>query len=189
MKIEDDYPWLDKNGKPLLLKKLKKVVQNWSPETWSRYLESLETYQREYTPEDLDLYDELTHTRGLSEFFKSLPTPDYYLEKNLRAAINQLTENQKKVLLGLYYFKASQRQLAEELSVSKTAIYQTKERALTSLRRILTSPSTYICNFGHKNRHRDQIKTEITLSEGINNLIQQMKGGDALQTTLESQKQ
>lgn len=178
MSLNKEFPWLDQNGKPLSDQQLKKVSQEWNAKTWERYLKSLEGYRIESQITNESHFDERAEEIQISTLFQEHDEESEYnrLKKLLTDAINSLNENQKTIILGLFYFNTSQRQLAKELNISHVAVAKTRDRAIERLKVFLEKPTSIKRDNGNPVVTVTTGVTTLPLSEGIKNLIQKLGG-------------
>lgn len=147
MNIRKKMPWLDKTGKPLSEKDLRKVTSTWSLQTWEKYLKSLESYLKESYANNLDMFDKTASKIQISTLFNKRNEQEVCkrTQRLLTESINSLNDNQKTIILGLYYFNKTSRELASQMDSTHQSILKTKNRALINLKIYMNNPSLIKC--------------------------------------------
>ena len=121
------------------LSDLKKLSANWSPDQWEKYLSSIESRCKEVLINPRH-YDILAETKSISLVFKDLPLNDVKFKPNLtiRQAINKLSKNEKKVIIGLYWYDLTQEELAVKFGLSRQTINTNRTRALKKMKNFIS---------------------------------------------------
>ena len=158
-------PWLDKDGKPKSNEELKRISPSWSEATWESYWKSIESKQKEEAPFFWstgtweDYLSDLSKER--EEYFFENPkdwenfSNEAYVqllmsmdgtEKGLdrlrvlaKTCLNQLSQRESEVLKKIFFEKKSEKQIAEDLGVSRGSIKTFKSRGLNKIKRLMTS--------------------------------------------------
>ncbi|MFK7824491.1 MAG: sigma factor-like helix-turn-helix DNA-binding protein [Oligoflexales bacterium] len=130
----DRKPWLDADGNVYPNAKLMELKRNWSLSTWEEFLQAEVDVSRQeallHSPNHIE-----NCSRGFGEIVKEMDTEDHYprLQKQIRQYLKRLSKKEQQILDAIFWEGKSQRQLAKETKVSRTAITNTRDRALKKL--------------------------------------------------------
>ncbi len=127
-------PWLDENNEPLSIEALKLASENWSKEIWEEYLVTLEIgvegIQLSSSREFQDRCEDLT-----SSIFdlSSDHSPDELVEL-INNAKDKLSPTQRIVIEKYFNEGRSEREVAKELSISRSTVKLRKKDALKRIK-------------------------------------------------------
>ena len=133
------HPWLDKEGKPKCDEAMKKVSPFWSKGTWEGYLSTLDKKQEEYllnNPKALENFS----AQAYAQFLMSIDTTEKGLDRLkilAKTCLNQLSPRELEVLKKIFLKKKSQKQIANELGISRGSIKTLKSRGLKKIKRFM----------------------------------------------------
>ena len=122
------------------LKDLEKLSANWSPDQWERYLSTLETPCKEVLISPSH-YNKLSQTKNISTIFEGLPLLEkkrFKPKLSVKEVMNKLSRNERRVIVGLYWYDLTQDVLAEKFQVSKQSINKYKARALKKMKNFIS---------------------------------------------------
>jgi RNA polymerase sigma factor (sigma-70 family) len=129
---KDQASWLNPDGTPLALGRLKQRARKWSLETWNRYLALLDCeqgFKRESRLCLRTLEEELAgETYELDECTEG--PKDYSI---LHAAIQALTPLQRRVIESIYFAGQTVRETAEKMGIPRSTVQDLKSQALSAL--------------------------------------------------------
>ena len=129
--------WLDDKGQILCESKLKKVCRHWSPTQWEDYLSSTEGRQIETLLDNSSSIESLSqedHDKVLSAITNGVDVNLFpRLQETIAEALKQISKNQRQILHYLFWQDLSLKETAQILGVSKAAIQNARDRALTRI--------------------------------------------------------
>ena len=127
-------PWLDENGQPLPMDKLRTLSKEWSYETWENYLSSIETPRKEALLRNPRLVEELSEEEYKKTLPSSMPTETIsHLRTALEKILPCLPKKQRQVLECIFWENLSLSETAKKFGVTKGAIQNTKRRAFVNI--------------------------------------------------------
>ena len=134
-------PWLDSSGEIKSDSELKRVCQNWSSEQWEDYLSTIGGFQTEIILDEPKSIESLSQLKYDTEFQSMISSVEFKdlssLKKIIREILTQIPENQRKVLDFLFWQDLSVRGTAKRMKISRSAVQQTKDRALKSVAKMI----------------------------------------------------
>jgi RNA polymerase sigma factor (sigma-70 family) len=133
--MKKQKPWMDKNGKALSTRALKKVSRNWDQETWTAYLDSCENHafeENECNVSDLSMIDDL-RLEALAEYLPNSDQLSDELLDDVKEAIEQLPKRERFVMEEQIYLEKSQRSIASEINVSRRMVRNIRKKSLATL--------------------------------------------------------
>ena len=134
-------PWLNKDGTPKSDEDLKKNSPFWSKETWEAYLSTLEKEREEYLLSDPRIIENFS-AEAYARFLMSMDGTEKGLDQLrvlAQTCLNQLSQRESEVLKKIFFEKKSERQIAEELGVSRNSIKSFKYRGLNKIKQTMRS--------------------------------------------------
>ncbi len=172
--MNKEFPWLDEKGQALSDTDLKEAVKTWNPETWERYLKTIEINQKERQIHNEEYFDDRAEKIQISTLFQNIETDKEYIhfKEILDKSIQSLCPKQKTVITGLYFGNLSMRQLAKELKISHTAVSKIRNRAIENLKFFIEK--NYLSNKCKNGNQVETVSTQVSISplyEGIIKLI------------------
>ena len=140
IKTHPRFPWLDPRGFPLSDEDLKVVSSFWNNKTWERYLSSLDGSQTQSLIEPWR-YDQLAKEMEHSIFDDGTISDAQIELGKLFAALEELTEQQRKVIQMFYFDEKSEREISRALRIDKAAVHRHKTRALKKIKELIEEVS------------------------------------------------
>ncbi|HLE12954.1 MAG: hypothetical protein A2504_13015 [Bdellovibrionales bacterium RIFOXYD12_FULL_39_22] len=130
---KDQTPWLDHNGVPFNDDLLKVLSKYWSHETWSDYLQWLETPMRE-SQIGHHAFDSIAEQMEESAFITAaIREADQELKAEIAELLNQITIKQKTVLQMSYWHGLSEREIASKFGITRMSVRDIKKRAILKI--------------------------------------------------------
>ena len=140
--LEVEMLWLDARGFPLSDAKLKIVSSSWSAETWENYLKWYESplAESQIHPREIK---EISERQCESIFIQAQGVADSPLQRLVHSTTEELPPRQREVVELTYWHGLSERTIAFDLRISRSAVQKLKSKALkrisASLRRGLST--------------------------------------------------
>jgi DNA-binding CsgD family transcriptional regulator len=134
--IHPETPWLDVNGKTMPDEYLKMHSQGWSMETWVEYLKSLETPMRETLISD-HAFNQKLDQQSENFFERAQCLCPTALANKVSQAIERLSGRQSQILQMVFWQNLSEREVANQLGISRPSVQVMKKRAIKRLESIL----------------------------------------------------
>jgi len=140
--LEKNKPWLDKNNNPLPTEALRDVSKNWDLKTWGEYLRTMELETDRSTQISSEDFKRQADSLSLENFYEGEPDDlsavSLYSKAEVQEALKRLKPNQAEII-GLLYFKdVPLEEVAHQKRTSSSNVLQTRDRALSDLRKILS---------------------------------------------------
>ena len=130
-------PWLNEKEQPLATTEIKAICSQWNSQTWEDYLSSLEAPQTELLLDDPDTIDEYSQEEFSLSNIMSTANDFPRLKELISKILGHLPKNQRIVIHSIFWEGIGVNNLAKKTGVSKSAIQQTRDRALKQISRIL----------------------------------------------------
>lgn len=141
-KIEKKFetPWLNFDGTKKTDSEIAELGKSWSPEIWSRYLDSnLGTLKDEELIFFPDMNSELM-SQGFDLLNFLRQNRQYSVIKDaFELALDELSRMERRVIKKLFWENISTRELADDLKTSEVNIRVIKSRAIQKLKILLPS--------------------------------------------------
>jgi RNA polymerase sigma factor (sigma-70 family) len=127
-------PWLDADGNVYPDTKLMELKRSWTLSTWEEFLRTeVDVSRQEVLLHSPDYIENCS--RGFTEMVGEMDTEDQYprLRMQINRYLKRLSNKEQQVLNAIFWEGKSQRELAKKYKVSRTAINNTRDRALKKL--------------------------------------------------------
>jgi RNA polymerase sigma factor (sigma-70 family) len=127
--VSYETPWLDSRGFPLYDEELKAISKSWDADTWERYLIWYEMPLKESQVHPRE-YIDIAERQSESIFAQAQGTSESLTQNLICLAIDDLPPRQREVINLAYWNGRSERAIAFELRISRTAVKKLKAKGL-----------------------------------------------------------
>lgn len=134
--VHPEQPWLCENGKRLSDEQIKTVSKSWDAITWEHYLCWFESPMAETLIPERS-YDRKAEAMIETIFVRTQSHADDSLRNRVGKVLDGLTVKQRRIVEMTFWQGKSERQIADELNLSRSTIKVTKRRALSKLATLL----------------------------------------------------
>ncbi|OFZ37678.1 MAG: hypothetical protein A2504_07520 [Bdellovibrionales bacterium RIFOXYD12_FULL_39_22] len=135
IKTATKKPWLDHRGHPICDDELKVICQNWDKDMWEKYLSWLDYPLKEsqISPES---YDYVAGQMEESIFYLIPDGASDELKEKVRKTLEKLTDKQRMVIHKIFWEGKSERQIAAEMNVNRSVIFEMKKNAFRRISKL-----------------------------------------------------
>lgn len=122
-------PWLNSNGLPIVDQELKEISKSWNQKTWDDYLTWFESPLKE-SQIDSRTYDKMADCIEESIFINTPNHANDDIKRYVDYLLELLSPKQCLVLQYIFWHGKSEYELGRHFGVTRSAIRETKQRAL-----------------------------------------------------------